>query len=500
MNELTSLSVAEMRSGLLSKQFSCVELVDAHLSRIEATNEVLNSFITISSELARSAAQNADSVIAQSGEESPPLTGIPVAVKDMLVTEGIETTCASQILKGFIPPYQCTAVSRMCKRGAVIVGKTNLDEFAMGASNENSSFGPVRNPWDTKRVPGGSSGGSAAAVSAGQAPLALGTDTGGSIRQPASLTGIVGLKPTYGRVSRFGAVAFASSLDQIGPFARSVEDLAVLLQAIAGKDERDSTSVDEPVPNYSEAIAKGENEALSKLRVGVPKEYFIDGMDPAVEDSVRKSLGVLEKLGATLVDVSLPHTELAIPTYYILNPAEASSNLARYDGVRYGLREPADSLQEMYARTRAKGFGPEVKRRIMIGTYVLSAGYYDAYYLKAQQIRTLIINDFKAAFANDCDVIAAPVSPSTAFAIGEKADSPLQMYLADVFTCPINLAGLPGMSVPCGSDADGLPIGLQFIGKPFDESTLLRCGHAFFKQSSFDIRSMARKQATEFAI
>ncbi len=500
MNELTSLSVAEMRRGLLSKQFSCAELVDAHLMRIEETNEVLNSFITIASDSARKAAAQADEAILRDADATPPLTGIPVAVKDMLVTKDIETTCASQMLKGFIPPYQCTAVARMCKQGGIIVGKTNLDEFAMGASNENSSFGPVRNPWDTKRVPGGSSGGSAVAVSAGQAPLALGTDTGGSIRQPASLTGVVGMKPTYGRVSRFGAVAFASSLDQIGPFARSVEDLAFLLQAISGKDENDSTSVSEPVPSFSEAIEKGSNDGLKGVRVGVPKEYFIEGMDSAVEEAVRKSLSELEEMGATLVEVSLPHTELAIPTYYILNPAEASSNLARYDGVRYGLREPAKNLREMYAKTRAKGFGPEVKRRIMIGTYVLSAGYYDAYYLKAQQIRTLIINDFKAAFANDCDVIAAPVSPSTAFAIGEKTDSPLQMYLADVFTCPINLAGLPGMSVPCGQDSNGLPIGLQFIGKPFDEASLLRCGQAYFKQSNFDIRAMAKKSSSEFAI
>lgn len=487
MSNLCSLSAVEMRQGLLKGDFSAVELNEQHLNRIEQTNETLNSFITICRDSALEEAKKADQVIQEQGEHSSALTGIPVAIKDMLVTKGIETTCASQILKGFIPPYECTAVKNLKDAGAIVTGKTNLDEFAMGASNENSSFGVVRNPWSTDRVPGGSSGGSAAAVCSGQSPIALGTDTGGSIRQPASLCGIIGLKPTYGRVSRYGAVAFASSLDQIGVFARTIEDAALALQTIAGSDELDSTSMKVEVPNYLEKLAAAKEEGIRGLRVGVPKEYFIDGMNSDVEDSVRQALKVLEKLGAELVEVSLPNTEHAIPTYYIINPAEASSNLARYDGVRYGNRNmEASTLTEMYERTRAAGFGPEVKRRIMIGTYVLSAGYYDAYYLKAQQIRTLIINDFKEVFANQCDVIAAPTSPTTAFKIGERANSPLEMYLADVFTCPINLAGLPGLSVPCGADSDGLPIGLQLIGSAFSEFELLKTAQAFLTEKPFN--------------
>ena len=479
MSELIELSVASMRQGLLNGDFSAVTLTEAHLERIKRTNPQFNSFITLTEESAVKEAERADEIYREQGHRAPMLTGIPVAVKDMLVTTGCETTCASKILRGFYSPYDCTAVAKLRAAGAVVLGKTNLDEFAMGASNEHSTFGPVRNPWDVSRVPGGSSGGSAVAVSLGQAPLSLGTDTGGSIRQPASLTGVVGMKPTYGRVSRYGAVAFASSLDQIGPFARSVEDLAIILGVIAGHDEHDSTSMKVDVPDYYGALKADKGSSLDGLRIGVPKEYFIDGMDPEVERSVRESLKLMGQLGAKIVDISLPHTEYALPVYYIITPAEASSNLARYDGVRYGYRtERGKTLSEMYEMTRGEGFGKEVRRRILIGTYVLSAGYFDAYYLKAQQVRTLLINDFKAAFANHCDVIAAPVSPTTAFKIGEKSSDPVAMYLADVFTVPINLAGLPGLSIPCGLDSAGLPIGMQLIGPPFSELELLPAPHA----------------------
>jgi len=480
MTSPITLSALEMRTRLLRKELSVVDLVKAHLKHIEETNEEFNSFITITDKLALSQAEEADKVIQQLGAKAPLLTGIPVAIKDMLVTKGIETTCASKILKGFIPPYDCTAVLRLRQAHAVIVGKTNLDEFAMGSSNENSAFGLVKNPWDKNRVPGGSSGGSAVAVAIGQAPLALGTDTGGSIRQPASFCGILGLKPTYGRVSRYGAVAFASSLDQIGPFARTVEDLAVLLSAIAGYDEHDSTCAKIEVPDFLTRLEEGKTKGLQSMRVGVPKEYFVAGMQPDVEHCVKESLKTLQSLGAELVEISLPHTEFAVSVYYVVASAEASSNLARYDGVKYGFRAPgAKSLSEMYEQTRAQGFGAEVKRRILIGTYVLSAGYYDAYYRKAQQVRTLIVNDFKAAFANKCDLIVAPVSPTTAFKIGEKKASPLSMYLADIFTIPVNLAGLPALSMPAGFDSQKLPIGLQLIGPPFSESLLLQVAQAF---------------------
>ena len=493
MSSLVSLSVEEMREGLLRKDFSAVELTDAHLARIETTNVEFNSFLRVTSKEAREAAEQADKIISQHGEKSPALTGIPIAVKDMLVTKGIETTCASKILSGFIPPYDCTAVARLKNQGAVMLGKTNLDEFAMGSSNEHSAFGPVRNPWDTSRVPGGSSGGSAVAVSLGQSPLALGTDTGGSIRQPASFTGVVGLKPTYGRVSRYGAVAFASSLDQIGPFGRTVADVAAMQKAISGADEHDSTSMSVPVPDYSAELKAAKGGGLKGIRIGVPKEYFISGIEPEVEASVRKGISTLSKLGADIVEISLPHTQYALPIYYIITPAEAASNLARYDGVRYGHRaENAETLSEMYERSRAEGFGSEVKRRILIGNYVLSAGYYDAYYKKAQQVRTLLINDFKAAFNNSCDLIATPVSPMTAFKLGEKLDSPLAMYLADVFTVPVNLAGVPALSVPCGLDSKNLPIGLQFIGAPFSESLLLKAGQAFEDEAGFDHSKMTK--------
>ncbi|MCB0324821.1 MAG: Asp-tRNA(Asn)/Glu-tRNA(Gln) amidotransferase subunit GatA, partial [Bdellovibrionales bacterium] len=404
--------------------------------------------------------------------------------------------CGSKILKGFIPPYECTAVQRILDCGGVLLGKTNLDEFAMGSSCEHSAFGPVRNPWDPQRVPGGSSGGSAAAVASGQVPLALGTDTGGSIRQPAAFTGTLGLKPTYGRVSRYGAVAYASSFDQIGPFGRTPRDLALLLQAIAGKDPNDSTSMHVEVPDYVGGLDRARTEGLKGLRVGVPKEQGLDGVQEDIRRSYQQSLTTLEQLGASVVEVSLPHLVHALATYYIIVPAEASSNLARYDGVRYGHRtERSESLEQMYCRTRAEGFGPEVKRRIMMGSFVLSSGYYEAYYRRAQQVRTLIINDYKAAFANFCDVIATPVSPTAAFKLGERMHSPLEMYLADVLTVPINLAGLPALSLPCGLDPTGLPVGLQLIAPPFQELRLLQAAESFLQQQPFDVLPLKKDSA-----
>lgn len=487
--ELTSLTALEMREGLLKKDFSSVELTKAHLKRSKATNEELNSFISLFEEDAIENAKAADATIAEKGDSSALLTGIPVALKDNFVTKDKETTCASKILKGFSSPYDGSVTYKLKQQGAVILGKTNMDEFAMGSSGENSSFGASKNPWDVTRVAGGSSSGSAVAVSAGQAPLSFGSDTGGSIRQPASLCGVLGMKPTYGRVSRYGLVAFASSLDQIGPFARDVKDMAAALTAISGYDPRDSTSVNIEAPNFLAYLKETANKGLTGLRVGVPKEYFIDGIESEILDSINASLKTLESLGAELVEISLPHTKHALDTYYIIAPAEASSNLSRYDGVRYGHRTSnAKDLNEMYAKTRAEGFGPEVTRRILVGTYVLSAGYYDAYYKKAQQVRTLIKNDFEEAFKNSCDIIATPVSPCTAFKIGEKTSSPLEMYLADVFTLPTNLAGLPGISVPSGLDSKNLPIGLQLLGPAFQEAELLRVADAFFEETNFNTR------------
>lgn len=487
MSDLNRLSIEQMREGLLRREFSAVELVGAHLKAIERTNPTFNSFITVCEGRALEQAKAADKILASDKDRSPRLTGIPVAVKDMLVTKDIRTTCASKILSDFIPPYDGTAVSKLYQHGAVVVGKTNMDEFAMGSSNENSAFGPVKNPWDQSRVPGGSSGGSAVAVALGQSPLSLGTDTGGSIRQPASLTGVVGIKPTYGRVSRYGAVAFASSLDQIGPFARTVSDLAIGLGVIAGADPHDSTAMETPVPDYYGELKALPDRSLKGIRIGIPKQYFIEGIDSEVESTVRSAIEKLKSLGAQIVDISLPYTEHALAAYYIIAPAEASSNLARYDGVRYGYRTTSsENLTELYARSRAEGFGPEVRRRILVGTYVLSAGYYDAYYRKAQEVRTLIINDFKAAFNNSCDVIACPAAPTTAFKLGEKTGSPLQMYLEDVFTIPANLGGIPGLSVPAGLDSKGLPIGLQLLGGPFQESTLFRVAYGFESVSGFD--------------
>ncbi|MDZ4785832.1 MAG: Asp-tRNA(Asn)/Glu-tRNA(Gln) amidotransferase subunit GatA [bacterium] len=481
MTELLHRSLSELRAGLDKGEFSSRELVSTSLDKIEK-NKDLNAYITVCRDEALKEAAAAEIEIKKGAGKTRPLLGIPVSIKDLILTKDIKTTCASKMLANFIPPYDATVTKKLKESGAVIVGKTNMDEFAMGSSNENSFFGPVRNPWNKECIPGGSSGGSAAAVAARLTPLSLGSDTGGSIRQPASLSGIVGVKPTYGRVSRYGVIAFASSLDQIGVFANTVEDAALGIQVLSGHDPKDSTSVTEAVPDFV-AASKG---SISGLRIGIPKEYFIEGLNSEVENCIRESLKVLEKLGAKLVQISLPHTEVALSTYYIIAPAEASSNLARYDGCRYGYRaENPKDLLDQYCRTRAEGFGDEVKRRIMIGSYVLSSGYFDAYYLKAQKVRALVARDFTNAFAKDCDVIACPVSPSTAFKIGEKSSDPLAMYLSDVFTIPASLAGLPGMSVPCGFDSKGLPIGLHLISKPFDEVTLFKTGRCYESASDF---------------
>ena len=467
------LTLAELRSGLDKRELSAVEITKAYLERIAATNPGINTFITICNETALAEAEAADRLIA-AGRVSP-LTGVPIAAKDIFNTAGLRTTCGSHILENYVSPYDATAISRIKKQNAVIIGKLNMDEFAMGSSNENSAFGPVRNPWNTDCVPGGSSGGSAASVAARQTAAALGTDTGGSIRQPASHCSVVGLKPTYGRVSRYGVVAYASSLDQVGPVTRDVRDCALLLQAIAGYDPSDSTSVDTPVPDY-QAVLDGD---LGGVRIGLPKEYFIDGLDADVRSSVEQAVATYRDLGAEIIEVSLPHTAYAVACYYLIATAEASSNLARYDGVRFGLRaEHAENLIDMYMQSRAAGFGAEVKRRIMLGTYALSSGYYDAYYLKAQKVRTLIRQDFLEAF-DKVDTLLTPVAPTPAFAIGEKVNDPLQMYLSDIYTIPVNLAGTCAMSLPCGFSAAGLPIGMQLIGKPFDEATVLHTAHAF---------------------
>ena len=421
---------------------------------------------------------------AEAGEPLPPLAGAIIAVKDNMVIRDVRTTAGSRILHNYKPPYTATAVERLQSAGAIIIGKTNCDEFAMGSSNENSAYGPVKNPWDTSRVPGGSSGGSAVAVAAGMAMGALGSDTGGSIRQPASLSGVVGLKPTYGRVSRYGLIAFGSSLDQIGPFARSVRDAARLLGVIAGRDERDSTSSNIEVDDYTQALSQD----VRGLRVGVPREYYGEGLDPEVRASIETAIERFKDLGAEIVEVSLPSTQYAVPVYYLIATAEASSNLARYDGVRYGFRaEDAATLKEMYSRTRDQGFGAEVKRRIMLGTYALSAGYYDAYYGKAQKVRAIIERDFRAAFAS-CDIMATPTAPTPAFRLGEKADDPLEMYLSDIYTITANLAGVPGVSLPCGLSSAGLPIGIQLIGRHFDEALLLRAAHNLEQALGLDFK------------
>jgi aspartyl-tRNA(Asn)/glutamyl-tRNA(Gln) amidotransferase subunit A len=479
--DLTRLTLLEARALLRAREISAVELTDAYLARIEALEPQLRAFVTVTADLARLQARAADVRLA--AEEEAPLLGLPLALKDILCTAGVRTTCSSRILENFVPPYDAAVVERLRAAGAVVLGKTNLDEFAMGSSTENSAFFPTRNPWDLERVPGGSSGGSAAAVAAGEAPAALGTDTGGSIRQPAALCGIVGLKPTYGRVSRYGLVAFASSLDQIGPMARTAADCALLLGVIAGHDPRDATALPDPVPDY---LAELEGD-LRGLRVGVPREYFAAGLEPGVEAAVRAAIAQLAALGASVDEVSLPHTEYGVAAYYLIAPAEASANLARYDGVKYGYSVAAPTLLDSYFRTRAEGFGPEVKRRIMLGTYALSAGYYDAYYLKAQKVRTLIKGDFDRAFER-FDVLATPTSPTVAFRLGERVADPLAMYLSDVCTIPVNLAGLPGVSVPCGF-VDGLPVGLQLIGPPLSEGRLLRVAHCYQQATDWHRRT-----------
>ena len=476
MTDLTKLTIAEARTALANKEFTAVELADAHLSAIERAR-ALNAFVVETPDKARAMAAAADARIGR--REARALEGIPIAVKDMFCTEGVATSACSHILDRFVPPYESTVTANLWRNGAVLIGKTNNDEFAMGSSNETSYHGPVISPWrrrgaNTQLVPGGSSGGSAAAVAAFLAPGAVGTDTGGSIRQPAAFTGIVGLKPTYGRCSRWGIVAFASSLDQAGPFARSVRDAAILLTSMAGADAKDTTSVERPVPGYEKAIGR----SVRGMRIGIPKEYRVDGMPAEIEALWGKGADWLWAAGAEIVEVSLPHTKYALPAYYIVAPAEASSNLARYDGVRYGLRVPGTDVTEMYEKTRAAGFGQEVRRRIMIGTYVLSAGYYDAYYLRAQKVRTLIKQDFENNFAAGVDAILTPTTPSAAFGLGEKSSGdPVEMYLNDVFTVTVNMAGLPGISVPAGLDANALPLGLQLIGRAFDEETLFSLGH-----------------------
>ncbi len=480
---LTDLSLVEARDGLRRRDFSAVELTEAHLDAVAALNPRINAFITVSADMARTQAAAADAALA-AGEDRP-LLGLPLAIKDLFCTEGVRTTAGSRILEPFVPPYESTVTANLLRDGAVFLGKANLDEFAMGSSNMTSAFGPVRNPW-TRRgdnrplVPGGSSGGSCAAVAARMALGATATDTGGSIRQPASFCGIAGVKPTYGRCSRWGIVAFASSLDQAGPVARTVEDCAVLLGSMAGFDPKDSTSADRAVPDFAAACRRG----VRGLRIGVPREYRSDSMPPEIEAMWQQGLAWLRDEGAEIVDVSLPHTKYGLATYYIVAPAEASSNLARYDGVRFGRRVEGEDLTDMYERTRAEGFGAEVRRRVMIGTYVLSAGYYDAYYLRAQKVRALILRDFTDAYAQ-VDALLTPTAPSAAFAQGDKMDDPVAMYLNDVFTVPASMAGVPGLSVPAGLDGQGLPLGLQVLGRPFDEETVFAVGAVLERAAGF---------------
>ncbi len=469
--DLCRLTIHESHELLKRREISSVELTSAVFDRIDDVEDRVSAYLTLVKDGAMADARSADELIGRG--EAPPLTGIPMAIKDLLCTQDIRTTCGSRMLESFTPTYDSTVVKKLRDAGAVVIGKTNLDEFGMGSSNEHSGFKPTHNPWDLSRIPGGSSGGSAAATAADECIAAVGTDTGGSIRQPCSHCGVVGLKPTYGRVSRFGLVAFASSLDQIGPITKDVSDCALLMNGICGYDSMDSTSVPHPVPDYTQALRPG----LKGLVAGIPKEYHTDGLDRDVSNAIGGAIKVLERMGLTCKEVSLPHTEYAVATYYIIAPAEASSNLARYDGVKYGFRDTtSDDLMEMYQNTRSRGFGPEVQRRIIIGTYALSAGYYDAYYGKASQVRTLIMQDFKQAFES-CDILLAPVAPSPAFKLGEKLDDPLSMYLMDIFTLPASLAGIPGISVPCGFSADGLPIGLQILAKHFDEEKLIRAAY-----------------------
>ncbi len=472
--------------ALHAGEVSSLALIRACLNKIETLDGKLHAFITIASEKAEQNAKAADarlSALRHAGQPIPPLLGLPLAVKDVLCVQDMRCTCGSKILENFIPPFSATAVQKLLDAGVVVLGKTNTDEFAMGSSTENSAYGPTHNPWDLSRVPGGSSGGSAAAVAARLIPVALGTDTGGSVRQPASFCGVTGIKPTYGRVSRYGLIAYGSSLDSAGCLARSVEDLEVIFRLMAGYDNLDATTIDMPIPA---PVCTGDPE-IKGLKIGIPKEYFIKGIQAEVETAVRQAVDALEKMGASVEEISLPHTEYALPVYYLIAPAEASANLARYDGVRYGLRSVGDNLLEMFTHTRGKGFGPEVKRRIMLGTYALSAGYYDAYYGQAQKVRTLIKNDFDDAF-KAMDAIAAPVAPTTAFKLGQHSDDPLAMYLEDVFTLPANLAGVPGITFPVGFDQQGLPIGMQLMSAPFREDILFRMTYAYQQETDWHRR------------
>ena len=491
MPALWELSIHEAAELLRRREISSVELTRAHLERIAAVDDTLHAFITRTPDLALRQAEAADRRIA-AGESVTPLTGIPLAIKDVICTNGVRTTCGSHILENFVPPYDATVMQRLNAAGSVMLGKANMDEFAMGSSTENSAFFPTRNPWDTERVPGGSSGGSAVAVAACEALGSYGSDTGGSIRQPGALCNVTALKPSYGRVSRYGLVAFASSLDQIGPFARDARDAALLFQAIAGPDPLDSTAVNVPVPDYSAALTGD----LKGLRVGIPEEYWIEGTEPGVVSSVRAAIETLRELGAEVGEVSLPHTRYGVAAYYIIAPAEASANLARYDGIKYGfsVREEAEDLLDVYKKSRQNGFGPEVKRRIMLGTYALSSGYYDAYYLRAEKTRTLIKQDFDRAF-EQFDVLVSPVSPTVAFKIGAKVDDPYQMYLSDVFTIPANLAGICGVSMP-GPFSEGLPVGVQLLGKAFSEDMVLRVADAYQRVTDYHKRRPALKASS----
>lgn len=478
MSELTALTIAEARDKLKAKAITATELTDAYLSAIDAANDAINAYVAVTHDQARSMAKASDERIAKG--EAGALEGIPLGVKDLFATKGVHTQACSHILDGFKPEYESTVTANLWADGAVMLGKLNMDEFAMGSSNETSYYGPVKNPWRAKGsnadlVPGGSSGGSAAAVAAHLCAGATATDTGGSIRQPAAFTGTVGIKPTYGRVSRWGTVAFASSLDQAGPIARDVRDAAILMKSMASLDLKDTTSVDLPVPDYEAALGR----SVKGMKIGIPREYRVDGMPGEIEELWQKGIQYLKDAGAEIVDISLPHTKYALPAYYIVAPAEAASNLARYDGVRYGLRVPGKDIADMYEQTRAAGFGKEVKRRIMIGTYVLSAGYYDAYYLRAQKVRTLIKKDFEDVFAKGVDAILTPATPSAAFSLADEvlANDPVKMYLNDIFTVTVNMAGLPGIAVPAGLNGQGLPLGLQLIGRPFEEETLFQAAH-----------------------
>lgn len=481
--EFNNLTACEIIEKIKKREISAKEVAGQYLKRIEKVDGKIHAFNSVFAEKSLKKADEIDEKI-KKNETVGILAGLPIAVKDNMCIKGEKTTCSSKILENYVAPYNATVIEKLEKEDAIFIGKTNMDEFAMGSSTENSAFFTTKNPWDLEKIPGGSSGGSAACVVADMSTVSLGSDTGGSIRQPASLCGCVGLKPTYGRVSRYGLIAFASSLDQIGPFAKSVKDASLILQVISGYDEKDSTSVKISVENYVSEIEKD----IKGLTIGLPEEYFIDGMDKEVEKAVYDSVKIFEKSGAKIKEISLPHTKYAVSVYYIIAPSEASANLARYDGVKYGFRADSDSLIEMYEKTRSLGFGSEVKRRIMLGTYALSSGYYEAYYLKAQKVRTLIKNDFDAAFKN-VDVILTPTTPSPAFKIGEKTSDPLQMYLSDIFTISCNLAGICGISLPCGFSSENLPLGLQLLGKPFDEKTILRAGHNFQKETGYHLKS-----------